>query len=147
MPAALLKMGGEMTPEMRGALVLDARKMCKDRVVHARFSVLERAAVDAAATAAGLTVSAFIRSLTLEGAGVHPFLTDEDRAILEMLIADIRALGVNVNQIARFVHATGRYSATELSSELTEVQKLLAAVLLELRRYAARGAHRRRDSV
>jgi hypothetical protein len=46
----------------------------KDRVAHVRFSPAEFNALEAAASAAGMTVSAFVRSLSMEGAGVRPFL-------------------------------------------------------------------------
>lgn len=119
----------------------------KDRVVHARFSASELAAIEHAAVAAGLSVSAFIRSLTLEGAGVQPFLTEEDHAVIEMLSAEMRSIGVNLNQLGRRFHTTGGVSASDVSASLVEVQRLAAAIVIELRRFAAHGVHRRRGSV
>lgn len=118
----------------------------KERVVHARFSASELAAIERAAEAAGLTVSAFMRSLTLEGAGVQPFLTDDDRAVFEMLISDMRSVGVNLNQLARTVNRGGRFVGGELADELGEVQRLVAAIVLEIRGFAVRGARRRRGA-
>ena len=116
----------------------------KERVVHARFSASELAAIDRAAEAAGLTVSAFMRSLTLEGAGVLPFFTDEDRSTLELLLSDMRAVGVNLNQLTRMGHRGGRLNRDEVAFLLADVQALVAAIIVELRTFAARGSQRRR---
>ncbi|URK89466.1 hypothetical protein LP421_32785 (plasmid) [Rhizobium sp. RCAM05350] len=71
----------------------------KDKVVHTRFGASEMAKIEGAAEKAGVTVSAFMRSLTLEGAGVRPFFTQDDRAVLGLLLSEISAVGVNLNQL------------------------------------------------
>lgn len=48
-----------------------------------------------------MSVSAFLRSLLLEGAGVRPILTAEDRLIIAALLEDMRMIGINLNQVAR----------------------------------------------
>lgn len=116
------------------------------RVVHARFSAPEIAAISRVSEEAGLTISAFMRSLTLEGAGVRPFFTDDDRAILGVLLSDMRAIGVNLNQLARVANTSGHIDAEEVSSQVADIQKIVAAVMLELRSFAARGAQRRRGT-
>ncbi len=88
-----------------------------------------------------MTVSAFVRSLSMEGAGVRPFLADGDRAVLSLLVDGMRAVGGNLNQIARVIN-TGRLPAEEdiagsindahsvattLASELAEMTRLAAA--------------------
>ncbi|WP_137114123.1 plasmid mobilization relaxosome protein MobC [Mesorhizobium sp. GR13] len=113
----------------------------KDRVAHIRFSSAEFDALEAAASEAGMTVSAFVRSLSMEGAGVRPFLADGDRAVLSLLVDGMRAVGGNLNQIARVIN-TGRLPAEEdiagsindahsvattLASELAEMTRLAAA--------------------
>lgn len=128
----------------QGAMALGLPEGRKDRVVHARFSASDLSAIDAAAEAASLTVSAFMRSLTLEGAGVRPFLTDDDRAVVEMLISEMRSVGVNLNQLARSANSGGRLPAGELANEVGKVQRLVAAMVLELRSFAVRGARIRR---
>jgi hypothetical protein len=114
----------------------------KDRVAHIRFSPAEFDALEAAASAADMTVSAFVRSLSMEGAGVRPFLGDEDRMVLGLLADGMRAIGGNLNQIARAIN-TGRVSvesdiagsikdahsvATTLASELTEMTRRAPAI-------------------
>lgn len=135
-----------MAVEDNGAVTLSGGEERKDRVVHARFGASELAAVDGAADAAGLSLSAFIRSLALEGAGVRPFLTDEDRAVIDMLAGEMLAIAADLNQLARSVNRAGRVSASDVSGTVVEVQRLAVAVVLELRRFAMRGAHRRRGA-
>ncbi|MGV2102863.1 plasmid mobilization protein [Rhizobium sp. 21-4511-3d] len=108
----------------------------KSRVVHARFSMSELAAVEDAAQRAGMTVSAFIRSLTLDGAGILPFLTDEDRAVLDLLHRDLRAIGVNLNSLVRFAHQ--RSMPADAADLLSELSPLVAGLALELRRLSTR---------
>ncbi len=114
----------------------------KDRVAHVRLSPAEFDALEAAASAAGMTVSAFVRSLSMEGAGVRPFLGEEDRMVLSLLADGLRAIGGNLNQIARAIN-TGRAPtegditgsirdahniATTLASELAEMTRRSAAI-------------------
>lgn len=115
----------------------------KGRVAHIRFSAAEFGALEAAARAAGMTVSAFVRSLSMEGAGVRPFLGEGDRAVLSLLADGMRTIGGNLNQIARAIN-TGRAPsviddiagsvrdahgiATTLAAELAEMTKRSAAV-------------------
>jgi uncharacterized protein (DUF1778 family) len=115
----------------------------KDRVLHVRFTASECKAVDAAATAAGLTVSGFMRSLSLEGAGVRPFLTEEDRLVFAALASDMHAVGVNLNQLARAANASGRIVPSALDPVLAEIQTLVAALAIELRDLGRRGAQGR----
>jgi hypothetical protein len=113
----------------------------KAKVAHIRFSPAEFDALEAAASAAGMTVSAFVRSLSMEGAGVRPFLGEGDRQVLGLLADGMRAIGGNLNQIARDIntgrvptqdHVTGSIKdahsvATALVSELTEMIRRSAA--------------------
>jgi hypothetical protein len=142
-PAASLS-EGEMAKDSRWVADLGSVDERKQRIVHARFSARELAALSESAKAAEITVSAFLRSLALEGAGVRPFFTDNDRAILEVLISDMRALGTNLNQIARSVNAGRQLMPFDLAGTLTDVQRLVAAIVLEMKRFAGRGAQRRR---
>lgn len=133
-------MSGRGGPTAPDAKTVQAR----GKVVHARFSVGELDAITSAAKAADMTVSGFLRSLTLEGAGVQPFFSDDDRAILEVLIFDIRAIGINLNQVARALNRGGRPSDDEILETVMASQRLFAAALIELRRYASRAAQRHR---
>jgi hypothetical protein len=136
----------EMVASHRRAIKRGVADERMDRVVHARFSPSEIAAIAGAADEAGMTTSAFMRSLTLEGAGVRPFFTDDDRAILDLLLSDLRAIGVNLNQLARVANSSGDVDAKAVSAQAADIQKIVAAVMLELRRFAACGAQRRRGT-
>ncbi|WFU05895.1 plasmid mobilization relaxosome protein MobC (plasmid) [Rhizobium sp. CB3171] len=122
---------------------LVSAKARKERVVHVRFAVWEHVAVEHAAAAADMTVSGFMRSLALEGAGIQPFLTEDDRTILDILASEMRAIGVNLNQLARAANRAGQVDAAGVSSALINIQKIVVAVAMELRSYGVRAARRR----
>lgn len=90
-----------------------------------------------------MTISGFLRSLVIEGAGVCPFFNDADRAILSLLLSDVKAVGVNLNQLARArnMGETGRLE--EEKAVLDDVQRTLAIVQFELQSFAKRGARKR----
>ncbi|WP_042779009.1 MobC family plasmid mobilization relaxosome protein [Sinorhizobium fredii] len=116
----------------------------KERTVHARITADEYAALEEAAKAADMTVSGFFRSLTLEGAGVRPILTQDDRLIMAMLLEDMRAIGVNLNQVARALNSGRGVHPSELDINLANVQRVQAAVMTELRALSKRAGHQRR---
>jgi hypothetical protein len=91
-----------------------------------------------------MTVSAFVRSLSMEGAGVRPFLGEGDRAVLALLADGMRAIGGNLNQIARAIN-TGRIPAHgDISGSVSDAHMAattLAAELAEMTRRAATARH------
>lgn len=116
----------------------------KERTVHARITADEYAALEEAAKAADMTVSGFFRSLTLEGAGVRPIMTKDDRLIMAMLLEDMRAIGVNLNQVARALNSGRGVHPSELDINFANVQRVQAAVMTELRALSKRAGHQRR---
>ncbi|KAB1082598.1 MobC family plasmid mobilization relaxosome protein [Neorhizobium galegae] len=116
----------------------------KERTVHARITADEYAALEEAAKAADMTVSGFFRSLTLEGAGVRPIMIKDDRLIMAMLLEDMRAIGVNLNQVARALNSGRGVHPSELDINLANVQRVQAAVMTELRALSKRAGHQRR---
>ncbi|TCM48361.1 hypothetical protein C8J36_11461 [Rhizobium sp. PP-F2F-G48] len=120
----------------------DQRGKRRDKVVHARFSTTEIERIEHAAKAAGMTVSGFLRSLTLEEAGVRPFFTDADRAVLSLLLGDVRAVGVNLNQLSRARNRGEAGQSQEEKKVINDVQRVVAIVLFELQAFAERGARR-----
>lgn len=119
----------------------------KSRALKARVTEVEYQAIQTAAEASGLSVSAFLRSLMLEGAGVKPFLQEQDRAVMSLLHEDMRAIGVNLNQMARALNSQRSVHPSELSISLANVQAVAAQCLLELRSLAKRAGHQRRGEV
>ena len=117
----------------------------KDRLLNVRVSDAEHAAISEAAKLAGMSVSAFFRSLLLEGAGVRPILTADDRLIMAALLEDMRMIGINLNQVARSLNSGKSVHPSELDINLGNVQRIQAAVLSELRALSRRAGHERRD--
>lgn len=125
----------------------EMRRERRDKVLHARFSATEMERIEHAAQAAGMTVSGFLRSLTLEGAGVRPFFSDADRAVLSLLLTDIKRVGVNLNQLARARHRGEVGQSDDEKKVIDDVQRAVAIVLFELQAFAERGARRQVGSV
>ncbi|MDV3253534.1 MobC family plasmid mobilization relaxosome protein [Devosia sp. BK] len=119
----------------------------KSEVVRVRVSGNELQQIEAAAEAADLTVSSFIRSLSLEGAGVKPFLAYEDRLVFAALAEEFRAVGVNLNQIARAINAKREVHPDEVLMALGNVLTMMGVVGFEVRELAKRGPSRRRETV
>ncbi len=119
----------------------------KSEVVRVRVSGSELQQIEAAAEAADLTISSFIRSLSLEGAGVKPFLAYEDRMVFAALAEEFRAVGVNLNQIARAINAKREVHPEEVLMALGNVLTMMGVVGFEVRELAKRGPSRRREAV
>ncbi|WP_104668189.1 MobC family plasmid mobilization relaxosome protein [Ensifer adhaerens] len=116
----------------------------KDRTLHVRVTDDEHASIEKAAVDAGMTVSSFFRSLNLEGAGVRPILTGEDRLVMAALLEDMRMIGINLNQVARALNSGRGVHPSELDINLENVQRIQAAVMSELRSLARRAGYQRR---
>ena len=127
---------------MAGSRSISSKR--KDRVAHIRFSPAEFEALEAAAAAAGMTLSAFVRSLAMEGAGVRPFLAEGDRAVLGLLAEGMRAIGGNLNLIARAIN-TGRVPGEkELSGRIKDAHAVATTVASEFAEMTRRAAAHRR---
>lgn len=126
------------------SLVTSATKARKDRLVNVRVTDTEHEKIEEAAKAADMSVSAFFRSLLLEGAGVRPILTRDDRVIMAALLEDMRKIGVNLNQVARALNSGKAVHPSELDINLANVQSTQAAVMLELRSLSRRAGYQRR---
>lgn len=104
----------------------------REKVAHIRFSEDEISSVEGAADRAGLSISAFVRSLSLEGAGVRPFMSREDRAIIELLVQDMRAVGDSLNQIARALNRGRSVTGLELERAIDDARAIATTVAAEL---------------
>lgn len=119
----------------------------REKVAHVRLSDDEMRAVEDAAARAGLSVSAFLRSLSLEGAGVRPFMSRQDRAIIEVLLQDMRAVGGNLNQIARALNTTRTVADPDLMGAIDDARAIATTVASELASMTKRvGAARRGEA-
>jgi hypothetical protein len=104
------------------------------------FAPEELEAVKVAAARANMTFSRFVRSLSLEGAGVRPLLNEEDRAVFELLIDHMRAISANLNQVSRALHMHRPDRAAEIGVHLRDVRALVVAQSRELDRIRERSA-------
>ncbi|MGE7371425.1 plasmid mobilization protein [Neorhizobium sp. NPDC001467] len=121
-----------------------AGKARKGRLVNVRVTDAEHEKIEAAAKSAGMSVSAFFRSLMLEGAGVRPILTRDDRLVMAALLEDMRKIGVNLNQVARAINSGKVVHPAEIDLNLKNVQSIQGAVMLELRELSRRSGYQRR---
>ncbi len=116
------------------------------KTVKIRLSDAELASVKVAAGEAGMTVSAFVRSLSLQGAGVRPIFNDSDRAALSILYENMRKIGVNLNQVARAINSGRAVHPEEVMITLRNVELVATGVAVELRNTARRAGNARRES-
>jgi hypothetical protein len=127
-----------------GSFEVRRRASRKDKVVRMRLSAEEHAAIEMAAAAADMTMSAFLRSLMLEGAGVQPLLAEEDRTVMGFLADEMRAVGTNLNQLVRAMNSGRAIQDESRDANIGELQVVVAAVVTELRTLARRAGNRRR---
>lgn len=123
--------------------ISSATRRCRYRR-YVYFAPDDLGPVKAAAARANMTFSGFVRSLALEGAGVRPFLSEEDRAVIELLIAHMRAISANLNQLSRALHAHRPDCAAEIGAHIHDVRALVLAQARELIRIRERSAKWRR---
>ena len=120
----------------------------KEKVAHIRFSPAEFAAIEAAADDADTTISGFVRSLSLEGAGVRPCLTEADRAVFALLLEDLRAVGGNLNQVARVLNGGSPVAAPAIAASIHDARAIATVLANELKGLAKRsGSSRRGEAV
>ena len=113
-------------------------------MAHIRFSLAEFAAIEAAADDADTTISGFVRSLSLEGAGVRPCLTEADRAVFALLLEDMRAIGGNLNQVARALNGGRSIPAPEIVANIHDARAIATVLANELKGLAKRSGSSRR---
>lgn len=116
----------------------------KEKVAHIRFSPAEYDALEAAASAAGMTVSGFVRSLSMEGAGVRPFLGEGDRLVLGLLADGMRAVGGNLNQIARAINTGKLPIEGDVAGSISDAHSVATTLASELAHMTRRTAAARR---
>ena len=116
----------------------------REKVAHIRFSEHEFSAVEAAAKRADLSVSAFVRSLALEGAGEKPFLSPADRAIIQLLGQDMRAVGNNLNQVVRALNTRRSVERFDLVAAVDDARAIATTVAAELAMMTRNAATARR---
>lgn len=136
----------ELTTLMNEAVSEDMRvAKPKPQTIHSRVSAEEYDAIDDAAKAVDMTMSAFFKAVLLQGAGTKPIFNGEDRALLSLMLEDMRMIGINLNQVARALNSGKSVSDSEIRMVVGDVQKMQVAVLSELRRVTKRSGYRHRS--
>ena len=130
---------------MRATPPIESRRSSRRlKVAHIRYSPAEYAAVKDAADRAGCTVSGFLRLLSLEGAGVEPFLSKSDGAIFRLLGDDVSTMASDLNSVARAINV-GRYpNVADVAKLVMDAQAAAKTVGAELTSMLKRQAARRR---
>lgn len=104
----------------------------RERTIYVRVTSEEHAAIAEAAAQAKLTVVDFTRSLALSGAGAQPFYSDEDRLLLLCLREELKAEGFNLTRILIALNRDGRFAEAPFKAELLKMQRVIAALCVEL---------------
>lgn len=129
-PADAPERDAERTSKQRSGSEERQRK----HVQAARFDDAERAELESRASAAGLSVGAYLRACGLGDAGVRARRrAPVDRALLAVANADLNRVGNNINQIARVLNIAALDEAgTDLARQVQELDRTIMAAMTEL---------------
>ena len=89
-----------------------------------RVSERERRQIEEKAVATGMTPSAYIRTMLLEGGNVDTTIHDERQKLLH----ELSAIGNNINQIARMANTNvfiSKSDVQDVKEQLRQIQQLL----------------------
>lgn len=120
------------TPLRRGKRINDART----RFIAVRCTTEEHASITEAASQAGLSVGAFLRTLALGKAGPRAVRKPPvERRELARLTGLVGKIGSNVNQLARGYNSAGKFPGfAEILAMRHEVGEMRAALMKALGR-------------
>jgi hypothetical protein len=102
--------------------------------------------VKEAAAQAGMTVSNFCRTAALDFGGIQPFFSDEDRLLLLHLRDELRAEGFNLTGALIALNRDERLSDLSLKKEILSMQRVIAALCIELSGCGRKESRQRRTS-
>lgn len=117
----------------------------RDKVVHLRLSSDEFDALHTACQSTNLSVSEVLRRQARSFAGLGPSFEGEARNLIRGMTEQMRAIGVNINQVARLMNS-GRVPPDEdmqasfgmLLELLVEQQEFLLSLCVRERQQATR---------
>ena len=89
----------------------------KSNKIDFRLSETEYALIESRAAQAGVSISEYVRSQIVEGKYTVRYSVCADSSDLKALLAEFRAIGSNLNQIARYFNMGGIHS-TALREEI-----------------------------
>ena len=123
----------ENTPEKAKAHGTENRK--KGGIIGFRVDEAERAEIEAAAEAAGLTIGSFVRDTILSKVLTKPTRRPSlDRVLLSQLLGQLGKLGGNLNQIARRLNTGAGVGADRITAACEELWILKDEILKAIRR-------------
>ncbi len=111
---------------------LDAQS--ETTVMRLRISRSEKDAIDATASALGISTSELVRRLMREAAGHGPSYFEDGIKALDKLLLEVRAMGRNMNVIARGVNRNQVQIDGPTREELALIHKQLHLMKLLLNR-------------
>ncbi|MFN7102091.1 MAG: plasmid mobilization protein [Pseudorhizobium sp.] len=144
-PAALKAIS--MSDPVQKLMTIHRPRVPKSKVVHMRLDPAEFTRTETAARDAGMTVSAFIRSLTLEGAGVCPFFTEEDHLLLGAIMIDLKSVRASLQLLLRSEPRAEGLRPVDEQAVIEDVQRVVAALCFEIGFFARQAIHRRRGAL
>ena len=133
----------EAKPRTRHAAPWRGRRRVEDAktsFISVRCTAKERSQIDAAATQAGLSVGAYLRTLALGKAGPRAVRRPPvERKELARLLGHLGKVGSNINQLAHAFNSTRRFPGiAELAAMRQQVTELKDALMKALGRGASR---------
>lgn len=91
-----------------------------------KFTMEEMSALKQALKKSGMPRAALIRELVFKGR-VHPRITPEELEMLKEFLRNLRAIGTNINGIARMLNAgIGRVTTGQVEESLEQLRALAA---------------------
>jgi Bacterial mobilisation protein (MobC) len=124
------------TPQKKPAPWRGRRRVMdvKEKFIAVRVTVEDRAKIAEAASEAGLSIGALLRSLALGSAGARAVKRPRaERVELARLLGELGKVGSNVNQIAKALNSIGRIpTPQELPAMQTDIAAMRSALMTAL---------------
>ncbi len=136
----------ETTPPEKTTKKSGTENRLKSKIIGFRADPVERAEIEAAAQAAGLTVGSFVRATILKKARtVGKQRPTIDKVLLTKALGDLGKIGSNLNQIARKLNEGGGVGLGRIVSSLDDLTILKDEIIKAIRRpYDNQGQEQRR---
>ncbi|ACM31121.1 plasmid mobilization relaxosome protein MobC [Rhizobium rhizogenes] len=118
------------------------RRARRNKSVRVRLSAAEFCALTAFATDAALPTSEVLRRLAREASGLGPTFEGDMSKKIQLIIVQLRKIGVNLNQIARVLNSGSTPGYEPLLGGIERLARLVAQHERDLDELRARGRAR-----
>lgn len=98
----------------------------KSRKIDFRLNETEYDIIESRAAQAGMTVSEFVRHQALHGKFTVRYSLCADNNELRQILMELRAIGNNLNQVARYFHLGGIHSGEIRETIYQSIDELMA---------------------